>query len=278
MREPIREKHFLSYAIDEKAAVNEDRRSIRFVVSSEEVDREREVVTSEAMAAAIKDFADNPVCLAGHQHRLADGMPPVVGSWDTESFKISGKRSEMDLIFAKTVLGETYWQLYKDRHMRAVSIGFRILDAYEEVKNSVRIYIITKIELYEISCVPVGANASALSKLKELGLVDDKASDTSALQRMIDMAFERAVKGILEGSIKKVQAEMLDEIKLLLEDCIGQIKDILIADPDGLAKALRSGSAFDPAGCAADDTGPMETLKKIEQLLAKKGIQNANPN
>jgi len=265
----IREKHFLGYAVSEKTAVDEERRSIRFVVSTEEVDRDREVVKSDAMAAAIKGFADNPVCLAGHQHWLNDGMPPVVGSWDTESFKVVGKRSEMDLIFAKTALAEAHWQLYRERHMRAVSIGFRILDAYEEVKAGVRIFIITKIELYEISCVPVPANSSALSKkeietLKAFGLLDDdpaKSSDAFAIKSLFDELFG------------KLKAELLDEIKILLEDNLEQVKDLIIPDPDGLAKALLPGSASEPADSAADDTGRL--LNAIATTLQNKENSNA---
>lgn len=186
----IREKHFLAY-VAEKEAVNVEARTIRFVISTNELDRDREIVEPQAVADAIKDFARNPVCLACHQHKLSDGMPPVVGSWDTDSFKQLKSHCEMDLRFATTALAETYWNLYKDKHMRAVSIGFRILDGHEEVKNSVRFYIIDKIELYEISCVPVGANRGALSKLKELGFAEDEAKSlTDRIEKILDMKFE----------------------------------------------------------------------------------------
>jgi HK97 family phage prohead protease len=218
----MKEKHFLAYVSDSegKAAINEETRTIRFIISSGSLDRDCEVVEPDAVESAIKDFSKNPVCLACHQHRLSDGMPPVVGSWDTESFKISGKRCEMDLRFAKTTLAEEYWLLYKDKHMRAVSIGFRCLDGHEVVENGKRSYIITKIELYEISCVPVGANRDALSKLKSFGEWDDNNSDQA--KTLTDL-----IKQIIKDQIDPLRDD-LDEIKTLLIP--GDGEDVSIPD------------------------------------------------
>lgn len=240
----MREKHCIAYASTEKAAINEETRSIRFVVSAEEVDRDNDIVTAEAMAGAIKAFADNPVCLACHQHRLADGMPPVVGSWNTETFKQSGKRSEMELTFATTDLGETYWKLYKDRHMRAVSIGFRILDAKEEVKNQVRVYVITKIELFEISCVPVGSNRSALAKIKDLDLDAD---------------------GRIEQQIADLKSE-ISNFKSDLVEQLDQIKDMII--PRGIEQGSPAAPESQPA---CENKKPGIVLSEIAKLFT-------NPN
>ena len=206
---PVKEKHFLAYVAEAegKAAINEEQRTIRFVISSGAIDRDNEIVEPTAVAGSIKEFAKNPVCLACHQHKLTDGMPPVVGSWDTDSFAATDKRCEMDLRFAVTKLGEEYWQLYKARHMRAVSIGFRVLDGHEVVESGKRFYLITKIELYEISCVPVGSNRDALSKLKGLG--DWQEPSLTAAE------IKAAVKEALDG-LRAEMAESLDEIKCLL--------------------------------------------------------------
>lgn len=204
-----KEKHFLAFIADgaDKAAINEEARTIRFVVSSNKLDRDNEIVEPSALAAAIKEFAKNPVCLACHQHKLSDGMPPVVGSWDTDSFREYSNRCEMDLRFATTKLGETYWQLYKDKHMRAVSIGFRILEYREEMKDGVRHFIFTKIELYEISCVPVGSNRQALSKLKGFDWTDEKGAVPESVKDYFDNHFK-----ILKEAIE----DHFDDIKTLL--------------------------------------------------------------
>ncbi|MGH2271385.1 HK97 family phage prohead protease [Anaerohalosphaeraceae bacterium U12dextr] len=234
----MREKHKIAYTSNETTAINEETRSIRFVVSAEEVDRDYDIVTAQAMAEAIKSFADNPVCLACHQHRLADGMPPVVGSWNTETFKQSGKRSEMDLTFATTDLGETYWKLYKDRHMRAVSIGFRILDAQEEVRNQVRIHVITKIELFEISCVPVGSNRSALSKIKDL----DMENDSQTFKAIENLKLE----------IEQLRSELVEQLD--------QIKDIII--PRGIEQEPPAAPENQPA-CEPKSGNVLHEIAKL---------------
>jgi len=243
-------KHFLAYAVEEKAAINEERRSVRFVISSAELDRDNEIVEVAAVAGAIKDFARNPVCLACHQHRLAGGNSPVVGSWDTDSFKAFKKHSEMDLVFAKTELGEEYWSLYRDRHMRAVSIGFAVKDGHEEQKDGTRWYVITKIELYEISCVPVGANRDALSKLKAYGEWIDDADRSKAIEERITKALRSDIDALRE------------EVEIL--------KSKIIDDPGDLAKTLLGlgGDEALDAGCEHDTA---ERLKRISDDIRELG-------
>lgn len=214
-------KHIVAYIAEAagKAAINEEARTIRFVISSGAIDRDNEIVEPSAIAAAIREFSKNPVCLACHQHTLSDGMPPVVGSWDTESFKASEKRCEMDLRFADTELAETYWTLYKGKHMRAVSIGFRVLDGHEVIESGKRYFVITKIELYEISCVPVGSNRDALSKLKAVGDWQPDADDKSALPA--------AVKAFLDDKFKATESRLA-----AMESLLEEIKDLHIPDAD----------------------------------------------
>ena len=204
-------------------SIDEESRRVRFIISTDKVDRDGDRIETSAIAAAIKDFAKNPTALACHQHRLANGDSPVVGSWDTDSFKATAHASEMDLVFAKTDLGEQYWTLYKDKHMRAVSIGFSILDAHEEVVKINRIRVITRIELYEISCVPVGSNRQALAKanlnLPIEGELLTAGPDVKEIQAAINEKFEA-----LE--------EQLDEIKNLFIDDHGNLAKSLLGNDD----------------------------------------------
>jgi len=163
-------KHFLGHSSKAAGSVDETQHSINFVISTDEVDRDNEIVTVAAIAKAVKgSFAKNPVALAGHEHRLENGKPPAVGSWDVSTFKAFKNHSEMRLFFAvDTELGLEYWKLYSKGHMRAVSIGFR-MEKWKDVQDAQhgRIRIVTQLELLEISPVAVGANASALSKSKQ---------------------------------------------------------------------------------------------------------------
>ncbi|MDH4203617.1 MAG: HK97 family phage prohead protease [Phycisphaerae bacterium] len=245
-----KEKHYLGFIAEntEKAAINEEARTIRFVISSNKLDRDNEIVQTEAIAAAIKDFAKNPVALNCHQHRLETGKSPVIGSWDTDSFKAYKNHCEMDLRFAKTESGEEYWQLYKDKHMRAVSIGFRVLEYREEKKDGKRYWIITKIELYEISCVPVGANREALSKVKGLS----------------DFANTNDPNKDLQLSITKSIDERFCQMEDVLAKHLEEIKDLILTDDeDGDFSMLD----------AESDASVDEVNTKAEQLL--EAFQNA---
>jgi HK97 family phage prohead protease len=248
----MREKQCFGFVADEKAIDIEGRR-IRFVISTDEIDRDREIVQQEAVEKAIKAFGRNPVCLACHQHRSINGTPTVIGSWDIDSYKRSAHKSEMDLVFAKTALAEEYWQLYRDKHMRAVSIGFGVIDGAPEVRSGSNIYVITTLELYEISCVAIPANASALSKLKSIALWEETAVEKA----LIDFAAR------LEA-IEKRQAERLDSLKETLLSELDSIKDMIPSDPDGLAKSLLPGSDEELSD-GAEKTG--RAVKYLQNVL-----------
>lgn len=260
--EKYKEKNCLAYIAEdtEKAAINEEARTIRFVISSNELDRDNEIVEPSAVAAALKEFSKNPVCLACHQHRLSDGMPPVVGAWDTDSFKELKSRCEMDLRFAETELAETYWQLYKGKFMKAVSIGFRVLEFREEMKDGKRYWIITKIELYEISCVPVGANRDALSKVK--GLAEPLAEEG----RFKDL--ELTLTKTIDSGFTELSEKLTDSLTAQIDE----IKDLLIADPEGMARLGPLGAELDPSGDGSKKLGAEQTvLNKILKVITDYG-------
>jgi len=243
-------KSFIAYVEEKSTAINEAERRIRFVISSDKIDRDNEKIEVSAVAAAIKDFAKNPVALAAHQHRLDNGKAPVIGSWDTDSFKAFEHTSEMDLIFATTELGEEYWQLYKSKHMKAVSVGFRPLEYHEEAdqKNG-RVIVFTKIELFEISPCAVGANREALSKLKELD-----SSESAISQRLIQ----------IEATLKKIEEALPNMIKNF-ESSIEDIKDLIIPDSDRFAEKLLLDDS-EPS-VSAGKKNEQESLNKILKLL-----------
>lgn len=178
-------KHVRAYIAADDKAIDDERRRINFVVSSEVVDRASEVVEAQAVFEAIHrkgEFVDNPICLACHLHRLDSGMPPAIGCWDVATAKLRGKRVEMVLQYdAELRLGAEYWTAYKNRTMRAVSIGFRVLDYRVEDRGGIRVFVATKIELIEISCVAVGCNKEALARIKGLAwLADIRQDDQTA--------------------------------------------------------------------------------------------------
>lgn len=146
--------------IFEKAA--ESDRMITAAVSSESIDRDGDIVTAEAMAAAMPEFMKNPVILCSHKHKLESGQSSVVGRvvrwWQRD------KKTLCEIQFASTPLGEEYWQLYQGKFQRAFSIGFNTKKHEQRLIDGKSISVITEIELYEISAVAVPSNREALSK------------------------------------------------------------------------------------------------------------------
>jgi HK97 family phage prohead protease len=144
-------------------AIDVEKREVRVLASSPTLDRHGEIILPSAFQDTISRFMANPCVLGCHQHRLADGEPPVIGS--VVKLWIDKAGLWAVIRFAETELGESYWVLYRDGHMRAVSVGFVALqweDKRDEDGGYVRTY--TRVELLEISCVAVPSNPDALVK------------------------------------------------------------------------------------------------------------------
>lgn len=180
-------RHVTAFVGDNAKNIDVENHRINFVVSASTIDRDYELVEASAVIEAIKrkgQFKDNPVCLQCHQHKIGDGSPPAIGQWDVSTARKRNNKVEMVLQFDTDYdLGEKYWTVYRNRTMRAVSIGFRVLEHHEERRGDKRVWVFTKIELFEISCVAVGCNQEALSKLKGLGLVEDEAGRSGKRKR-----------------------------------------------------------------------------------------------
>jgi len=242
-------------------SVNVDNRTIRFVISSDKLDRHRERIEVSAIADAIAGFAKNPCCLAGHQSTLDNGHSPVIGSWDTESFRALAHTSEMDLHFAETELAEEYWQLYNGKHMNAVSIGFIPLEWHEVQDDKLgRHWVTTKLELLEISCVPIPANREALAK---------KGSDLAkTLYSVLKSEKDHTQAAEL---LRKVFTDLFDEFKGYLEEQLDEIKSIIIPDQDGYADQVLGWNSEqdDPAGPDKDPEQLKSFTDKLNCLAAR---------
>jgi hypothetical protein len=159
----------------------------------------------------------------------------------------------MRLFFAKgTVLGDEYWLYYKGRHMRAVSIGFRIRDSHVETIKDQNVLVITKIELLEISCVAVGSNPYALSKLKWL--------HGSAEQ--LDMSELKSIVAEAVTDLFAQQATLLSELRETVEQQLDEVKSML-SDRDGFAEHMLgedSDQSVDAKGRMAEHCNRIETM------------------
>ncbi len=241
------------YFFAQVRSVDLENRTIDAVASTSDLDRDKDIILPSAFKESLPSFRANPVILACHQHRLSSGSSPVIGSAIPESVKITDTEVLFTMRFAETDLGEEYWQLYKDKHMRAFSIGFIAIewkDEKDENLGYVRTY--TKIELLEISAVPVPSNRRALARAKGYkGFFDDDDDESRS-----DFVKE------LHSDTKR----QLDEFTLRIEDHLHQIKSLLSPDRDRLAeKLLDDSEPSDPAG----DNKTEQVLEVINQIKNK---------
>jgi len=224
-------------------AIDRENRSITVCISKDEIDRHGERVEINAIAESLKIYAINPVVLGDHQHRLPTGKSSVIGHSPPESFKVSKDSIEMDILFSVNENAETYWVNYRDGHQRAVSIGFMDTEWRYEESNGKKISVITKLELYELSCVAVGANRGALIKQKD--------------------AFD--VLAVSDGQeLQPVISKQIADLKTFVEDSLDEVKSLLIPGRDGFAKGLLGG----PPDSSAPD-GDKISEQKVLEALAK---------
>ncbi len=143
-------------------SVDEKARAITALASNDALDRHGEIILPSAFTKYLPRYLANPVFIASHCHRLADGRSPVIGSAAKAWVDKAGLWVVMK--FAETELGEEYWQLYRTKHQRALSVGFIPHEyEYREVEGVQR-QVFTVVELLEISAVAVPSNPEALSR------------------------------------------------------------------------------------------------------------------
>jgi len=223
-------------------AIDTEHRTIEVVASTADIDRDGERIEPKAFAGSIASFAANPVIVATHWPRLSTGSSPLT----------------FTMQFADTPLGQEYWSLYRDGHMRAFSVGFipRQWEDRPDPATRQRVRTYTDVELLEVSAVPVPSNRRALARAK--GWLDDEESSQQADDH-------------LRQIVQEAVSQTLDPVLDLVENV-----NSLLADSNGYAERLLGGAAdSDPfAGQTAERINA--SLTDIQSRL--KGSDHGNPN
>ena len=118
--------------IDNKAratAIDVEKRRVRFLAQSAALGSDNLVILPNAGKRRNKEYMSNPIVVPYHMRYDVNGEPIVVGSVVDTEFKSDGMYQTVE--FAKTDRGEAYWSLYRDKHMRAVSIAWSRDDKVE---------------------------------------------------------------------------------------------------------------------------------------------------
>ncbi len=122
--------------------------------STSDVDRSGDVVPVSVWEAGMKNYLNNPIILAQHDHDDPIGRM-VEHKLDTKGLWIKARISAAAEVFS----------LIKDEVLTAFSIGFRVLDA--EYNAAAELFVIKELELIEISVVSVPCNQNTLFNLSK---------------------------------------------------------------------------------------------------------------
>ncbi len=146
-------------------------RVLEFVGSTELPDRDNEII--KASAWQVEQYTKNPVVQWAHNY-----AEPPIGK--TLSIRQSQGKTIFEIEFADKdtyEFADTIYKLCKGGFLNATSVGFIPLewDAGKKDSDPNRIY--TKVELLEISIVPVPANPDALISARNAGVVSLKEYD-----------------------------------------------------------------------------------------------------
>lgn len=185
-------------------SVDEKKRSVQFVAATEKGVRTYSGLEYLRMAGArLQRYRANPVVIDGHDRSRVGA---IVGRADV---KVEGRELLATVTFAETARAEEAWQLAKGGFLRALSVGFipnrertvELRDGETDGAGETQIKgpakVVKEWELFEISVVPVPADAGALAR----GLYQAPPAQTSAptpairLRDVTDEELGRALLG-----------------------------------------------------------------------------------
>ena len=266
-------------------SVDAENHRITVCISKSEIDRHGERIEISAIADALKGYAVNPVVLGDHQHRLSTGKSSVIGHAPPESFKVTENEVDMDIIFSVTENAETYWINYRDGHQKAVSIGFIDLEWRLDEEDGRKVFVSTKIDLLELSCVAVGANRGALVKAKGMF---DRIKESVYHCECIECGYQETSETHCKdlkchecgGQMRRAErpgpgqnqeqgvSKQISDLKTFIESELDEIKSLLIADSDGFAKGLL-GTPSEPSVPAGDNKTAERYVKAVQNVTSK---------
>ena len=172
-RGDLRHKSF----VPELRAVDETKRQITFVASTESVDRYGDII--RVAGWDLKNYKKNPVFLFGHR-----SMDPPIGKSIAIGIETNPKPALVQTIeFADKAtypFADTVFQLYKNKFMNAVSVGFRTLQDPNPIRDEsgamTGLEFVAQ-ELLELSAVVLPANTDAVARARALDSGIVRAAD-----------------------------------------------------------------------------------------------------
>lgn len=212
-------------------------RECDFVASTDAVDSYDEVVAQNWDLAR---FKANPVILYAHNSRelpvgKATRCEMVNGSLEC-TIKFASERANPR--------AEEVWCCVQEGVLRAVSVGFNPRDVRLEKRDGKDVYVLDDNELYEVSVVPVPANAEALAKMKQRAVVRAQSeTPTMNLKELQDRA--EAAEKLAEENGKLAATAQSESEKLKIANAtlvadLATVREAHAKDLEKIATAEKS--------------------------------------
>jgi HK97 family phage prohead protease/HK97 family phage major capsid protein len=203
--------------------------------STADVDRHGDVIPPSVWEAGLENYLKNPVILAYHDHddpcgRMVEHKVDVNGLW----------------IKARISAAAEVFNLVKDGIVTAFSVGFRIKDA--EYNSAAEVFMVTELELHEISVVAVPANQNTLFNLSKSFETDEEYKSFKS-QFAPKGESAKGLESITEAESTNIIKEFgmnQEEIKQMLADAAKQAADQAtkaIAEKQAQAEAEKAAAA-----------------------------------
>lgn len=168
--------------------------TIRFLMSTDVVDREGEVLTKDGWILPEKV----PMIDSHNWSNAKDAFASVTVWQDSEGLWGEAK-------FASTQLGKDMFTLYSEDVLTQVSVGYLTYKAeYREIEGK-QVYHIIEKELFELSAVLLAANKEAAKKMLEDGKIGKKSFDCISGKKDMkieEMPSKKALDFLIDASEK----------------------------------------------------------------------------
>lgn len=229
---------------------NVEELTIKGYASTNDVDRHGDIVPASVWEKGIKNYLNNPVILAYHDHSAPIGRM-TEHTVDEKGLLVKARIS--------SAAGDVY-NLVKDGVLTAFSIGFRIVDA--EYNSALELFVVKELELHEISVVSVPANQNTLFSLS-------KAFNTAEEFKSFKMQFASKSDSAngLEAS-SDVNSEITEEWKMDPKQLEQMLADAATKAAEQATKSLLAAQEKAASDKATADKAEAELQSRIKAAVA----------
>jgi len=218
----MKQNIFKSTVMEIKSS-DEEKREVVAIASSEKIDRDGDIVRVDGIN--IKEYKKNPVVMFAHDHSSLP-IAKATRIWKED------KNLMVKMQFTtpeENSMGDTVYKLIKGDYLKSLSIGFKPNWDTAVRNEKVGGWDFKDSDLYEISIVPIPANAAAVVQSKGITkALEDKVVDELEIKEL-ELYLEELVKNL---PVEDVVEDTTPEDDLTTEDLEQKHEEVLLKEDD----------------------------------------------